>query len=129
MNDVEVKRIINDTVSEAVIKLKKLGLMNENKMSAYCKTEELLKNYMRWKDIESKQTKKLVQILDRELDVLSDDPYFEVIPMIYFENMTYEDVAEQFDVSARTIMRNKIRLINKLKVVLFSDDVITEIFL
>lgn len=129
MNDVEVKRIINDTVSEAVIKLKKLGLMNENKMSAYRKTEELLKNYVRWKDIESKQTKKLVQILDRELDVLSDDPYFEVIPMIYFENMTYEDVAEQFDVSARTIMRNKIRLINKLKVVLFSDDVITEIFL
>lgn len=129
MNDVEVKQIINDTVSETVIKLKKMSLMNESKMSAYRKTEELLKNYTRWKDIESKQTKKLVQILDRELDILSDDPYFEVIPMIYFNSMTYEDVAEQFNVSARTIMRNKIRLINKLKIVLFSDDVITEIFL
>lgn len=129
MNNIEVKQIINDTVSETVIKLKKMSLMNESKMSAYRKTEELLKNYTRWKDIESKQTKKLVQILDRELDILSDDPYFEVIPMIYFNNMTYEDVAEQFNVSARTIMRNKIRLINKLKIVLFSDDVITEIFL
>lgn len=132
MNDVDVKQIINNAVSETVIKLKKLNLMNESKLSAYRKTEELLRNYPKWKNIEvdkNQLTKKLMKILDKELEALRDDPYYEIIPMIYFENQTREEVAEYFDVNCRTVTRNKNRLVNQLKVVLFSDDVITELFL
>lgn len=129
VSDADVKRLIDDTVSETLIKLKKLGLMKEGKKSAYNKTEELLRNYPEWKNMDGELTKKLIGILDEELKKLEDDPYYDIIPMSYFENATYEDIAEYFDVSTRTVMRNKIRLINKLKVVLFSDDVITEIFL
>lgn len=129
MSEIDVKRIIDDTVSETVIKLKKLGLMKENKTSAYCKTEELLRNYNIWKDSENELTRKLINILNKELDTLRDDPYYEIIPMIYFDDCTREEVAECFDVNCRTITRNKIRLVNRLKVVLFSDDVITELFL
>lgn len=129
MTDFEVKRVIDDTVSETIIKLKKLSLMKENKTSAYYKTEELLRNYSKWKDSEGELTKKLINVLDKELSILQDDLYYEIIPMLYFENMTYEEVAEYFNVNSRTIRRHKIRLINHLKVVLFSDDVITELFL
>lgn len=129
MSEVDIKQIIDDTVSETLIKLKKLSLMKENKLTAYRKTEELLRNYQKWKDSDAKLTKKLVEILDRELGVLESDLYYDIIPMIYFENCSREEVAEYFDVNERTITRNKIRLVNQLKVVLFSDDVITELFL
>ena len=129
MSETDIKQIINDTVLETVIKLKKLGLMKENKTSAYRKTEELLRKYTRWKTIERELTKKLIDILECELEALRDDPYYEIIPMIYFENKSREEVAEYFDVNCRTVTRNKIRLVNQLKVVLFSDDVITELFL
>lgn len=129
MSETDVKQIISETVSEAVVKLKRLGLMNEGKLSAYRKTEEVLQNYPKWKQVEGGLTQKLVKILDGELERLRNDPYFEIIPMIYFEDKTREDVAEYFDVNERTVTRNKRRLVNELRVILFSDDVITELFL
>ena len=103
--------------------------MNEGKMTAYHKTETILRNYPNLKERDGQITKNLIRILDKELEALRNDPYYEIIPMIYFENKTREEVAEYFDISCRTVTRNKARLINHLKVVLFSDDVIAELFL
>lgn len=125
----DIEKIIEKTVSDTVIKLKRIGMLKEYKLSSFRKTEELLKNYQKLKTAETNTTQKLIRVMERELEALKDDPYFEVIPMIYFDGMTREEIAEVFDVNYRTITRNKNRLINKLKVVLFSDDVIKELFL
>ena len=73
-------------------------------------------------------TKHYIAIVDRELEKLSQDPYYDLIKLLYFEGKTQEDSAEYFECSQPTIWRNKGRLVNRLRVMLFSDDVIKELF-
>lgn len=128
--DDDIKKIIDETVNSTVLKLKAAGLMKDSRKTAYQKTEELLKNYSAFKKVEDQPTTvKLVNIIEDALKDINADLYFEIIPMIYFEGMTREEVAEQFNTTVTTISRNKNRLVNKLKNRLFSDDVIYELFL
>lgn len=131
-NDIEIKKLIDAAVNEAVnatvLKLKMTGLMKDNKKSAYQKTEELLKDYPAFKRSDQPYTIKLVKIIEKALENIEDDIYFEIIPMAYFEHAAREEMAEYFDTTVTTISRNKNRLINLLKVELFSDDVILEIY-
>lgn len=130
MPDLDIKKIIEDTVNATVIKLKMSGLMKDGRKTAYQKTEELLRNYNNFCKAEDQPyAKKIVRIIDDTLEDIEDDPYGEIIPLIYFEGETRESVAEYFDTTVTTISRNKTRLINILKVRLFSDDVIYELFL
>lgn len=125
----EIQQIINDTVNSTVLKLKMAGLMKDDRKTAYEKTEELLRNYNAFKKSDQPYTIKLVKKINDALDTIIDDPYYDIIPMYYFENETREIMAEYFDTTVTTISRNKTRLINKIKLILFSDDVIYELFL
>lgn len=130
MHDYDIEKIINDTVNTTVLKLKMAGLMRDDKKTAYQKTEELLRNYKTFQKITNQPyTVKLVKEIEAALEEITDDLYYDIIPMYYFEGKTREDVAEYFDTTVTTISRNKSRLINKLKVRLFSDDFIYELFL
>lgn len=130
MHDYDIEKIINDTVNTTVLKLKMAGLMRDDKKTAYQKTEELLRNYNTFQKItDQPYTVKLVKEIEDALEEITDDLYYDIIPMYYFEGKTREDVAEYFDTTVTTISRNKSRLINKLKVRLFSDDFIYELFL
>lgn len=124
-----VEKVIEDTVNRTVLKLKMAGLMKDNRKSAFQKTEELLRNYNAFKLSDQPYTQKLITKIDESLKTIENDPYYEVIMLYYFEGCTREDVAEEFDTTVTTISRNKTRLVNKLKVALFSDDVIYELFL
>lgn len=127
----EVSEIIQETVNCTIAKLKMSGLMKDNRQTAFQKTEQILKNYNELKKSYSEDgtAKKFVDIVDNALKELCDDLYYDIIPMIYFENQTREAVAEYFDTTVTTISRNKRRLINRLKYLIFADDVIYELFL
>ena len=125
----EIQQIINDTVNSVILKLKMAGLMKDNRKTAYEKTEELLRNYNAFKKSDQPYTIKLVKKIHAALDMITNDVYYDIIPMYYFENESREVIAEYYDTTVTTISRNKTRLINKLKVQLFSDDVIYELFL
>lgn len=129
MCEYNIEQIINDTVNATVLKLKMAGLMKDNRKTAYQKTEELLRNYNTFKESDQPYTQKLVTKIDNALESIKDDIYYDVIPLIYFKDETRENVADHFRTTVTTISRNKVRLVNKLKVVLFSDDVIYELFL
>lgn len=137
MNDEELKQIIDEAVSEAVnaavnktvLKLKMSGLMRDDRKTAYQKTEELLRNYNDFCTSDQPYTKKLVAKIDEALEEISGDSYGEIISLIYFEGESRESVAEYYNTTVTTISRNKTRLVNRLKVILFSDDVIYELFL
>lgn len=73
-------------------------------------------------------TKNFIKVIDSTINMLKDDPYFEIIRMKYFESKTREEIAEYYNVDASTISRNKNRLVNLLQIRLFSDEVIYEIF-
>jgi len=73
-------------------------------------------------------TRNFIKVIDAAIDMLKDDPYFEIIRMKYFEEQTREQLAEYFDVDVRTISRNKNRIVNLLQIRLFSDEYILQIF-
>lgn len=124
----DIKQIIDETVNATVLKLKITGLMKDDRKNAYQKTEELLRNYPAFQRSDQPYTQKLVKMIDAALEAINDDLYYDIIPMAYFQNETRENMAEYFDTSVTTISRNKNRLVNKLKVELFSDDVILELY-
>lgn len=125
----DINEIINATVNATVLKLKMAGLMKSDRKTAYQKTEELLYNYKSFKSSDQPFTLKLVSKIDDALKEIEDDIYYDIIPLTYFENETRENIAERYNTTERTISRNKGRLVNQLKVKLFSDDVIYELFL
>ena len=130
MTEIDVRQIISDTVNETVMKMKMAGLMKDSRKSATEKLEELLRNYPTFKKIQDKEyTVKLVQNIDAAMKTIEDDPYYDVIRLFYFEGHTRESIALDYGCTETTISRNKTRLLNKLKTILFSDEVIFEIFL
>lgn len=170
--------MIKDTVSEMMLELRKQGFMKNNKQTAFQKTEQLLYNYMNFKQVivdkedaiefirqagiqkRSKSitsftgnhqldtrtdnekaeeqvealensiiiTKRYIEIIDTAISKLESDNYYDLIRLRYFEGKTREEIADYFSVDVATITRNKNRLINTLKIHLFSDEVICEIF-
>ena len=126
MNKQQIEEVVNITV----LKLKMAGLMRDDRKSAFQKTEALLRNYNTFKNVKDrKSTRHLCKKIEIALDEIKNDIYYDIIPMIYFENRTREDIAEHFNTSTKTITRNKNKLVNQLKLRLFSDDVIFELFL
>ena len=68
------------------------------------------------------RTRLQVQRIDRALETIKDDPYYDIIPMKYWDLMQPAEIAERLGCDERTYRRHKNRLINKLKVVLFGAD-------
>ena len=73
-------------------------------------------------------TRNFIRIIDDAINCLKDDPYYDVIRLRYFDNVSMEDLAVHFGCDVSTIRRNKNRLINLLQIRLFSDEVIQQIF-
>ena len=69
-----------------------------------------------------------LDLIDEALEKISNDDYFDIIRMKYFEGKTREEIAEYFNVDVATISRHKKRLINKLGIYLFPDDSMIEFF-
>ena len=130
MTDAEIQALIDKTVNATIAKLKLSGLMKDNGVTAYQKTEHILRSYPDIKAgySEDGTAQKFVGIVDNAMHTLLDDLYYDIIPMIYFEKKTREDVAEYFDTSVTTISRHRVRLVNKLKLLLFSDEAVIELF-
>lgn len=109
-------------------------LNKKYKKTTFQKTEELLRNYndynvaIKTNKKKTIKTQKLMKIMNNALKNIEKDYYYSVITMIYFEDKTREEIAEFYNVDVKTIARNKNRLINKLKIVIFSDESINELF-
>ena len=130
MIDEAISEVIDETVNATVLKMKMVGLVKDNTKTAFQKTEEILRNYTTSKKIKDQPyTVKLVKQIEEALEEIRDDPYYDIIPMYYFEDETRENIALTLETTVRTVARNKRRLIDYLKVKLFSDSCIYEIFL
>lgn len=131
MNE-DVREIIQETVNEAVLKFKKAGLIKDDEKSALKKTEELLRTYKDLSVIEPESgsaTEVMLKKVEEAFEALEDDEYCGLIQMIYVDGMTREECAEFYGVEPVTITRNKKRLVEKMKNIIFADDVIKELFL
>lgn len=75
-------------------------------------------------------TKNYIKIIDNALKTIHDDPYYPVIEECYFRGKKHSAVASEWKqaVDETTIGRNKSRLVKKLSIYLFSDEVIKELY-
>ena len=107
-------------------------------MNTYQKVEKLLYSYQDLKKVvEEKEkiggidsipiTAEYVKMIEKALDDIRTDEYYDIIPLVYYHGLTTEDVAETLQKDTSTIYRNKKRLVKKLEIKLLSDDVILSI--
>lgn len=126
----ETRQIIEETVNATVLKMKMAGLLKDDRKTAMDKLEQLLYNYPTFKDIKGKDyTEKLVEAVETALDTIRCDPYFDIINRFYFNRQSRDFIAQAYGTSVTTISRNKTRLLKELTPLIFSDEVIFEIFL
>lgn len=131
---------------EAAVKQKHQDIQDIEKYGVACKS----KSFVQWnknaqlsdlsQELEKKdhaieqlkkaiiKTESYISEIDIALNGISDDPYFDIIPMKYFEGQTREEIAEHFEVDVSTISRQKNRLLNVLQIRLFPVDVFENMF-
>ena len=71
-------------------------------------------------------TVQVIAMIDKGMESLKTDPYYQVLEMRYFEGRTQEDIAEEFSCTQKTISINKTRLVKELSMRLFPDQAIRE---
>ena len=108
------------------------------RVNTYQKIENLLYNYQDFKKVVEEKEKsgevdnipitvKYVGMIEKALDDIRTDEYYDIIPLIYYHRLTTEEVGEELEKNVSTIYRNKKRLIKKLEIKLMSDDVLLNI--
>ena len=71
-------------------------------------------------------TVQVISMIDKGMQSLKTDMYYEILPMRYFEGRTLEDIGVHFNCDHTTISRNKNRLVRELAMRLFPDEVVNE---
>lgn len=123
MDDSEVKEFIKYTVDVTLKELNKKNMLTVFNFNSYAKTEKLLYLYP-YLGTKNKQRKKI----DEALNKVKDEKYFKIIKMRYFKVMTYEEIANCLEVKKQTICKHNKKLVNKLSMVLFANEIAKEIF-
>ena len=129
------KELINQAVKQTVAELKRAGMICENRLNSFQKTEKILYLYPQIKRNVSKYdfdglkiTTEFVNLIEEALEGISHDPYYDIIPMKYFSGFTHEQIAEHFDVQPAAISKQRTKLINRIRAGIFSDDFISELY-
>lgn len=177
-----IREIIRETMQTTstilMNELKRHRMLKSTKDSAFIKTEKLLYNYRKFKQIVQQKLKEIetieteglqrkskslvmfsknntfgtdtelelaeariesiresidkmqeyISMIDSALGKITNDHYYGIIRMKYFEGCNHEECADHFEVDVSTIARNKNRLVNTLKIHLFTDDAVVELF-
>lgn len=118
------------TARAVVAEMKRAGMVKENHLGSFKKTERILYEYPDWlmQDNPTEETKRFCMLIEKALDRIRNDPYFEIIVLKYFRGYTHEKIAEHFDVDVSVISKRRTKLINQLRPVIFSDDFIRELY-
>lgn len=124
----EVKRERLSGLHNAPVLLsKKETGVNVQATKKYLSEVEKIENMIENCENEIKRLEHVISMTENALKNIQDDKYYKIIELKYFEEMTLEYVAEKFGVDERTIRRQKNRLINRLRALIFSDNVIQDI--
>lgn len=127
MNDEKIKQIISDTAAAVVLQLQAAGMLRDSTKTAYEKTEEILRQYPRLKNLEGPYAQRVVQEVDACLAEAANDPYVDVIRLFYFGGLKNAACAAVLCCDERTCRRNRKNLVQQFSVRLASDEFIREL--
>ena len=82
------KELIDQAVKQTVAELKREGMIRENRLNSFQKTEKILSLYPQMRRNVSKYdfdglkiTTEFVNLIEEALAGISHDPYYDIIPM------------------------------------------------
>lgn len=104
MTDEEIKAFIEQTARAVVAETKRQMILNDADKMADRDVSDMLKNYFR--SHKSKKNKKL----EKALQEVSHDPYYQIIILYYQNGETMERIADLLYCDIGTVSRNKKRL-------------------
>lgn len=121
------EELIQKTVNATIKRLKAEGMIRDDTRTAAEKCEGLLRCYPELKLTRESRARYIVNEIDRALTRIKDDSFYQIIPMYYFDRLSISEIAERLHTSESTISRGKQRLIDRLKIDMFTDDFLNEI--
>lgn len=133
-NYLNLKRAVGEHEDE-ITYIKEHGLPQKTySIATYIKNDGLIKERTAEDKIEEiervmNKTQHLLNRIEGALQAISEEEYFEIIPMVYFRRSTREQIAEYFDVEVKTITRQKNRLVNQMGIILFAEEFSSEFIL
>lgn len=71
-------------------------------------------------------TLRVIESIDSAMDKLKGDPYYDILPMTYFEGRTQDDIADHLGCSQVSVSKNKNRIVKELALLLFTDQAIKD---
>lgn len=131
------KRIVSERMQE-IENLRKFGIPKKSKsITQYLGNsggtpqglvleEESVESAVRTVQDSVQGTVQAIALIDKCLDALKNDPYYDILVMRYFEGRTQEDIAITLKCAQQTVSKNKSRLVKELAMRLFPDQVINE---
>ena len=114
-----IRRMREELAMEAV---EIINNMNKNE-KPYKRALILLKRY---KDLkcgnEVMQNKsKVMDIVDKVIEHIKDDPYYKIIDLYYLKGMKMEEISEILKIDRATAYKHKRRLIKRIAVIIYGD--------
>ena len=117
-----VHDIIDQAVKETIRELKRNKLLKPTRLNSFTRVEKILYLYPKLTIHDP-----MKQCIDNALSVIKGDEYYGVIESYFFEDLTFEKIADIYDVDTRTVSRNRTRLVKVLAQELFPNEVIKDI--
>ena len=127
MNNEEIKQLITATVNETVVKLQAVGLLKDSSLTAYEKTEALLRKYPELQKVQTPYARRVVAEIDACLADAENEPYLDVIRLYYFAGLKNAACAQVLACGERTARRYRVALVQQFSVRLASDEFIREL--
>ncbi len=125
------KRVIQERYDE-IDELKRVGIPKKStsiveytphtgKVSSIVLPEESVESAVQERLRSVQGTVQVVELIDKCMLALKNDPYYCILEMRYFEGRTQEDIAEHLGCSQVTVSKNKNRLVKELSLRLFPN--------
>ena len=94
--------LIEDLKKEGISIQKKKTEVNVQASKVYLSELEKVENRIEKLQEEIVRIENVVNMVERALDTIKNDKYYKIIEMKYFDDMTFEYIAENLDISERT---------------------------
>lgn len=125
--DEEVKKLEEEAKGIAIPKAKSNSLILNERNNTYVYGDETLETRISELKQISVKAKSQIRLVKSALKKIENDKYYDIIPMYYFEEKTIEEIAEECEWAVGTVSKHKKRLMNDLKVYVFTDTFIEEL--
>lgn len=122
-----IKRTAKVTARE-IVEQSREKRKKDSQLGSFKKTERILYEYPHWQSIDAADTVKFCNLVENALQSISTDPYYKIIELKYFQKWTHERIAEFFNVDVSVISKQRTKLINSLRSIIFSDEFIKELY-